>query len=279
MVNKLILHVPHAGTHIPDRTGYVISNEALEKEMLLLNDWYTDDLFGFTDGIPVVADFSRVFCDVERFANDEKEIMSATGMGSVYTKCDDGSDLRTVSTELKSEILNKYYYPHHEKLHAAVSEQLLLNNSALIVDCHSFSNKPFKRDMEQSTPRHDICIGFDGYHTPEGLYKFTKSFFEHHGFTVKLNCPYSGSIVPIAYYEKDNRVSSIMIEINRDLYLVPTTKQKSKNYNRIKSIIKNFLYKVSELDYNYNFKLLNGVFDYRELTGWSTGFDFGKDFI
>jgi len=241
MTKKLILHIPHAANSIPDKTGYVVSDTELQKEILLLTDWYTDDLFSFVDGISIVAGFNRVFCDVERFADDDKEVMSDVGMSVAYTKCDDGSELRNVSDDVKADILNRYYYPHHKRLSEAVSKQLSNRGVALIVDCHSFSNTPFKRDLNQHVPRPDICIGIDSFHTPSGLTEFSLSFFKGHGFSVGVNQPYSGTIVPMDCYQEDNRVSSIMIEINRDLYLVPGTNEKNSSYDKIKLIIQNYL--------------------------------------
>lgn len=45
MKGKIILHVPHSSTTTPLSDGYLINNEALEKEILKLTDCYTDDLF------------------------------------------------------------------------------------------------------------------------------------------------------------------------------------------------------------------------------------------
>ncbi len=247
MTKKLILHIPHASNIIPDKTGYTVDDAALNQQVLLLNDWHTDDLFSTSDNIAVIAEFNRVFCDVERFADDEQEVMSGVGMGVLYTKRDDGSDLRTVSTELKKEILDNYYYRHHKKLSAAVAEQLASHEKALIIDCHSFSSTPFKRDLSQDTPRPDICIGTDSFHTPRSLYKFSADYFKWHGYSVKVNNPYLGSIVPIEYYQKDKRVHSVMIEINRDLYIIPGTNKKNENYNKIKLIIQDYLIKLSNL--------------------------------
>ncbi|MBQ3663473.1 MAG: N-formylglutamate amidohydrolase [Clostridia bacterium] len=36
---------------------------------------------------------------------------------------------------------------------------------------------------------------------------------------MEMNRPYSGSMVPLAYYRKDRRVMSLMIEVNRSLYM------------------------------------------------------------
>jgi N-formylglutamate amidohydrolase len=39
------------------------------------------------------------------------------------------------------------------------------------------------------------------------------------GYTVELNRPYSGSLVPLEFLDTEPRVQSIMIEVNRRLYL------------------------------------------------------------
>ncbi|TVQ49006.1 MAG: hypothetical protein EA362_05065 [Saprospirales bacterium] len=92
--NKIILHIPHSSTVIPLMDGYVVDFESLTEEMLKLTDWYTDDLFHSNDDKIVKADFSRIFCDPERFADDEQEIMSQYGMGVLYEKNDDGNKLK-----------------------------------------------------------------------------------------------------------------------------------------------------------------------------------------
>ncbi|QIA06473.1 N-formylglutamate amidohydrolase [Draconibacterium halophilum] len=66
-MKQLILHIPHASTQIPDYTGFLLSSEALQEEILKLTDWYTDELFANKRDEAIIAPFSRVFCDVERF--------------------------------------------------------------------------------------------------------------------------------------------------------------------------------------------------------------------
>jgi len=45
-----------------------------------------------------------------------------------------------------------------------------------------------------------------------------------------MNQPFSGSIVPSNYFQKDKRVFSVMIEVNRRLYMDETTGEKSVSY-------------------------------------------------
>jgi len=89
----------------------------------------------------------------------------------------------------------------------------------LIFDCHSFPSWPLPVDQDQTLNRPDICIGVDEFHTPTELVEDIKLKFENVGFCVEVNQPYSGTLVPLKYFGRHNRVKSIMIEINRALYL------------------------------------------------------------
>ncbi len=137
-MKQLILHIPHASTQIPDRRGFLLSGEALQEEILKLTDWYTDELFANNQDEAVIAPFSRVFCDVERFTDDSLEPMAKYGMGVLYEKTDEGKPMRHVSAALRFEVVEKYYNEHHQGLTEAVERQLKQYNRALLIDCHSF---------------------------------------------------------------------------------------------------------------------------------------------
>jgi N-formylglutamate deformylase len=237
----LILHIPHSSNSIPMDKGYVVGKKILNQEIIKLTDWYTDDLFSFEDSIIVKADFSRIFCDTERFSDDSQEVMAKYGMGVLYEKSDDGFVIREVNTELREEILNNYYWPHHEKLNLAVNDQLKSNGKALIVDCHSFPSYPLIRDLSQEKNRPDFNIGTDPFHTPKYLIEISKDFFKENGYTLGIDWPYSGSIVPLDHYHKTKKVETIMLEINRALYLNEPGNKMSSNYLAIKKIVTEYL--------------------------------------
>lgn len=221
--------------------GYVADKKIIDKEIVKLTDWYTDDLFFFENSITIKADFSRIFCDTERFSEDSQEVMAKFGMGVLYENLDDGSILRKVSPNLRKEILSKYYWPHHEKLNQAVNDQLNANGKALIVDCHSFPSTPLIRDLNQVVNRPDFNIGIDPFHTPDYLIEISKMFFKEKGYSLGIDWPYKGTIVPLYHYQKTKNVSSIMLEINRTLYLNEPSNQKSDNYVGIKKLVNEYL--------------------------------------
>ena len=78
-----------------------------------MTDWYTDDLFYSDEDEMIVAPFSRIFCDPERFEDDEHEVMAQFGMGVLYENSDAGEPIRTISKELRERIISEYYRKHH----------------------------------------------------------------------------------------------------------------------------------------------------------------------
>ena len=240
-MKKLILHVPHAATSLPNREGFIHNNEKIQQEITKLTDWYTDDLFHSETDEMIVVPFSRIFCDVERFADDELEVMSKFGMGVLYEKFDNGNLLRLVSPQLKQEVLKNYYWVHHNTFSKAVKLNLEQTESCLILDCHSFPANPLTRALVQDDVRPDFNIGTDSYHTPKHIINESIDYFETKGYTLGVDTPYSGSIVPMEYYQKDPRVTSIMLEVNRGLYLKENTNEKSDEYSKTKEIVQGYM--------------------------------------
>lgn len=248
---RLILHIPHSSNNIPFMDGFVQNEKLILNEQLKLTDWYTDELFYSEDDIMLVPKFSRIFCDVERFADDMQEVMAQYGMGVLYEKTDTGEPLRNVTPEIRETILSLYYRKHHASFTAAVSKELELHDQVVIIDCHSFSDTPFLRDLNNDQNRPDINIGTDPYHTPEKLLTFSREYFSSAGYSIGIDWPYSGCIVPSSFYQKDKRVHSIMIEINRKLYLNEDASRNEQDFLNIERIIHDYLKKV-KITYEFN---------------------------
>ena len=230
--STLIFHIPHSKTEIPHQfLSDFVSIELMENEIKLLTDFATDEIFTIGNTSKVVFPYSRVFCDVERL-DDESEVMFKYGRGFYYTKTDSGELLRENTNGNKEIIYSDYYLKHHEILTNLVNQKLKDIGFALIVDCHSFADTPFKSDIEQGLDRPDFCVGTDEYHTPQWLVDMVYLHLTNHGYSVKINYPYVGTIVPMEHYKKNDEVHSIMIEVNRKLYM----DNSNVNYNKVKEL-------------------------------------------
>ena len=239
--HTLILHIPHSSRSIPpghiDR--FLISRKDLNAEMDRLVDYDTEKLFKPIDreDVQLIFPWSRFFMDVERYEEDNDEVMAKIGMGVLYYCTTDGRPLRRpFSPEEREKLLATMYRPWHKQLENTVEEHLSINGSALIIDGHSFPDDPLPCDQDQMANRPDICLGTDEYHTPGKLIHFTRNFFENAGYKVTINRPYKGTIIPLKYYRKDPRVKSLMIEVNRRIY-GPGVEESEKTYSDIERFL------------------------------------------
>lgn len=233
--SPVLIHVPHASTLIPAKQRPAFLLPDLQKELLCMTDWYCDALFAC--GRPMLAaKVSRLVCDMERFPQDSQEPMARKGMGFAYTRCADGSPLRVLTPTQKQQIFQEFYRPHQQLLAQMVADRLGTAGRCLIIDGHSFGPAPLPYEEVQEIDRPDFCIGTDDFHTPPGLWKLAEDFLVHAGHSVKINMPFSGTMVPLEYLGKDPRVFSVMIEINRKLYMDPDG-QKNAGFESVHTLL------------------------------------------
>ena len=242
----VVLHIPHASRVIPDdiRPSLLLSNDDIEAELLRMTDAYTDDLFG--SALPhapvIVFGVSRLVVDPERFEDDGDEPMAAMGMGAVYERTSDGRPLRRPpSPGERSALLERFYRPHHARLTAAVDDALGRSDRCVVIDGHSFPSVPLPYELDQSPDRPDICIGTDDFHTPPALGAAAVAAVRAAGWSVAVDRPFSGALVPRAHYRNDSRVTAVMVEVNRRLYMDEATGHHLPQFtavaNRLRSVL------------------------------------------
>lgn len=236
----MILHIPHSST---DTKGVFIP-DSIKDELEIMTDWYTDELFFHPGADRSIFSISRLVCDVERYIDIDKEEMESYGMGVCYTHRSDGTILREVTDNERSRIIEKYYKPHHESLVNMIYSQLSLVETVYLVDCHSFSGT--KLNHEESLERPDICLGIDLEQTPADMTLELQHYFTSLGYSVCVNSPFSGTMIPGEYKGNPN-FKSIMIEVNRDHY-VTSDFQKTSNFEKVRGDIEGALDIISRLE-------------------------------
>ena len=238
----LIANIPHSSTFIPQEMNdsFSLSNDDLKSELLKMTDIYTAEIFScITElgGISVIYTFSRLVLDPERFRNDEKEVMADKGMGVIYTNDSNGRFLRDTNETERNRLLKNLYDPYHNAILKEVKGLLNDFGECLIIDGHSFPAIPLSYETNQDIQRPKICIGTNQFHTPQDLTDFILNFFKNKNLTTEINKPFEGCYVPSEFLGKDKRVKSIMIEINRGLYMNEDTGEKNGSFDEIKNII------------------------------------------
>lgn len=237
----MIFHIPHASSEIPLdlRSALMLDDQALEDELRIMTDAFTDELFGAhaeADDTVITFPLSRLIVDPERFLDDLQEMMSWVGMGVIHTQTSAGDPLRnTPSLEEKDELIRRFYVPHHKMLNDAARNELDRFDAALILDCHSYPSEPMPFEFDQDSERPDICLGTDSFHTPHALVVAAQQAAATEGLTTAINHPFSGTLVPNRYWESDKRVSSIMIEVNRSRYMNEGSGERSDRFDACKA--------------------------------------------
>ena len=213
-LNKYIIHIPHASLEILPKfkEQLMVSYSYFQKENIFISDYLIDKFVPENFNNIIKFKYSRMLCDVERYLDDDKEEMSKYGMGVLYTKDSNGREF-VKHEENESWIIN-IYKRHHKELDNKIEEVLNNKNKCFIIDLHSFSDefvyKMFKKDNNP-----DICIGINKSNYDPVLVVKTISHFKKFGYSVRINYPYSGSIISNRY----PKVKSMMIEINKRVYL------------------------------------------------------------
>ncbi len=222
------------------KDSFSLTNDDLKSELLKMTDIYTDEIFScITElgGISVIYTYSRLVLDPERFRDDEKEDMVAKGMGVIYSKDSSGRLLRDINETERNRLLENLYDPYHHAILKEVKGLLKDFGECLIIDGHSFPAIPLPYETNQDIQRPKICIGTNQFHTPQDLTDFILNFFKNKNLTIEINKPFEGCYVPLEFLGKDERVKSIMIEINRGLYMNGDTGKKNKSFDKTKNIM------------------------------------------
>lgn len=241
-----VLHVPHSSTAIPPevRAVFHLDDRALAEQLHALTDRYTDELFNVGPELAGLVRYpvSRLVVDPERFVDDSLEPMFLRGMGVIYTRTAHGDVLRDAPTPAeRASLLREFYEPHQNALNRACDAALEVNGWSLIFDCHSFPSKPLPFEPDRDLNRPDICVGTDPFHTPEWLAELTIESFEKAGFTVAHNRPFAGALAPTKHYRTDPRVLTVMIEVNRSLYMDEITGERNLSFIPLASRLQEIL--------------------------------------
>lgn len=217
---KVLLHLPHVSLRLPKKfyKGLLIDKINLNKYNLTMSDLGIDFLFQDFKTYKIKPKYSRLFCDVEKFKDDNKEVMSKYGQGVIYTHTFDNVKFHQHNQKYRNKVY-RYYDRYHRRLDRLVDRLLKKDEDLLILDCHSFSDKLAKQFCGGEYP--DICIGVEnGYYDQEILGKIIAKI-EDSGYTYAINYPYVGSIIPNAFLngKVKGKVITIMLEINKRIYL------------------------------------------------------------
>jgi len=247
-----VLASPHSGSNYPPEfvAGAQLKFPALRRS----EDCYVDELFGAApqNGLPLVrALFPRVFIDPNRepFELDpdmfEDALPDHVNTGSARVAAGFGTIARIVANgepiygrrltfaEARQRIDN-YYRPYHDALRRTITETKVKFGHCLLIDCHSMPSIGGPTESDAGNSRVDIVLGdCHGSSCTSAVTARIESAFRALGYRVARNAPYSGGFTTQHYGKTDAGLHALQIEINRALYLVEATMERSPGFGAI----------------------------------------------
>ena len=216
-----VFHIPHAGWKFPPEL--MASVCVPEEEFTRYHETMSDtDVWRFVPHayyggrMTEKFDVSRLLCDVERFVGPEEE-MERYGMGFCYEKAWDGKVIKRVTDGVRAEM----------------------------IDLHSFSEEALPEHLRERAGDRipDLCIGADRDYTPPELVKCVERCAEEAGLSHMTDTPYSGTFVPNAVMKGEVQCDliSVMLEINKRVYLDEDGKVISAQADRLREMVLNIL--------------------------------------
>ena len=127
---------------------------------------------------------------------------------------------------------------------------LLRSGRCLIIDCHSFPSIALPYELNQSEARADFCVGTDEFHTPSPIRDAIIAGCKQAGYSVAVDAPFAGALVPLASYRKDDRVWSVMIEVNRRLYMDERSGRKNGLFEQVSAAVERLIATAGEWAYS-----------------------------
>lgn len=207
-MSKIVVHVPHASTAIPEDvwSEFLASRSDVAAEALASADLYTGEMArqGWPNAQIVEAEVSRIVVDVERYDDDSREEMAEVGRGVLYTHDHNQTEIRKNPCQTRrNELLDRYYRPHWQRLRAQAA-------GAILIDLHTYPAEPWPIERHAQGPRPEIDIGSTEGLTPASWADALSRHFKQHGYEVGHNTPYAGVIDAGAK-------AAVMLEIRRDI--------------------------------------------------------------
>lgn len=224
----VLFNIPHAAVEfvrIKGKPDFALSDDDLLHSCLVLADFGIDEVFKKLNEESqysfIRSNVSRMWVDVERF-DDASEEMNKSGMGVIYTKNEELKDIYVdeLPEHVCEERKNFLYRPYHERLNELASTHMEKAGSCTIIDLHSYASERLPYELHGSDRRPEICLGWNGDIQSLGLCQRLREGFEKLHYDVGVNETFVGSIVPNRFLRaQPDNLSSIMIEVRKDLYL------------------------------------------------------------
>jgi len=250
----VVFDSPHSGTVYPE--DYAFSAPA--PIVRLGEDTYVDELYAATPcfGAALLrALFPRTYIDPNRADTDIDEqllsepwpgtvtpsVKTSSGIGLIWRIARPGVPIydRKLSVADVRKRIDRYHRPYQRALMDKVARVRSRFGAVWHINCHSMPAISDERSPEgPGVARAEFCLGDrDGTTCAREFTEFVAGQLRAMGYDTVINDPFKGvELVRMVGAPADNR-HSLQIEINRNLFVVDETKERTAGFDKLRADI------------------------------------------
>jgi len=175
--------------------------------------------------------------------------VSKSGLGLLKSKSRYGEPMqeRKFTVAEVRERLDRYYRPYHAELKSSVDRLKRMHGFVYHISCHCMSAVGAPTHRDRGRPRPDFCISdINGTTATPDFVAFIESAIRGLGYSVKINDPYVGGELNSRHGAPADGVESIMLEINKKLFMDVATFKRSPRFGAVKENIDQLLAAIAQ---------------------------------
>ncbi len=258
----LVLDSPHSGQRYPTDFGFSCSKTQLR----MAEDTDIDDLYDFTPALGatlVCAEFPRSYLDPNRRVEDldaslieghwphpvDQSPKTKSGIGLIWRSLSDTSAIysRKLSVAEVTQRINQCHAPYWAALTRAIDLAHAQHGRVLHINCHSMPAEAGPSSwVKLGTKFADVVLGDrDGSTCSPAFTALLAEAFGNEGLTVAINDPYKGVELVKRFGRPAENRQSIQVELNRKLYMIEATRERTANYAVLKEALTRVMGKVA----------------------------------
>jgi N-formylglutamate deformylase len=161
----------------------------------------------------------------------------AAGLGVIPRVVSEGAQIYRGKIDLaEAEArLRDVHVPYHAVLESLLARAQESFGMAVLFDCHSMPSEALRAAPRPRGRRPEVVLG-DRYGAAAGraMVAATQAAFERAGFVVARNAPFAGGYITQRYGRPSRGVHAIQIEIDRGLYLDPSTLEPLPGFDEVR---------------------------------------------
>lgn len=178
------------------------------------------------------------------------QFTSVSGLGLIKTKSRYGEpfqERKLTVDEIRSR-LDNYHRPYHAELRDIIARMHKAWGFVYQISCHCMSAVGAPTHPDPGESRDDFCIGnLNGKTASPEFMVFLKETIEKMGYSVSVNKPYVGGELNRRYGNPENGIESVMLEINKKLFIDVRTFKKTRDFEVVQRDINSLMRQVSAL--------------------------------